>query len=246
MLAGATGGQVGLVGASRRWRIGILFVAFGRLIVANKELREARAELAAASPSPRSALRFARDLHDLLGHSLSVIALKARARRPRCCPTDPARGRRRSARSRASRATALAEVREAVSGYRRPTLAGELAGARMALEAAGHRRRRSTRAASRCRPRSRRCSPGPCARATTNVIRHSGARTAPIRILPGLAAASAEVVDDGRGARRPRDAGHGLPACASAPSGWAARSTPARARPAASACALSVPLGRAA
>ena len=86
-------------------------------------------------------LRFARDLHDLLGHSLSVIARQGRARR--------AAARSATRRAAAEHVTdvkdvarsALGEVREAVCGYRRPTLAGELAGARMALEAAGIERR---------------------------------------------------------------------------------------------------------
>jgi two-component system sensor histidine kinase DesK len=55
---------------------GLLFVALGRVLNANAQLRRARAELATRAVAEER-LRFGRDLHDLLGHSLSVIAIKA-------------------------------------------------------------------------------------------------------------------------------------------------------------------------
>src|SRR6202044_3692908 len=101
----------------------------------NDQLRAARAELAELAVAEERQ-RFARDLHDLLGHSLSVIALKAELA-GRLLPdrADEAAGEgaelERVARS------ALGEVRQAVSGYHQPKLDRELAGARMALTAAG-------------------------------------------------------------------------------------------------------------
>src|SRR5262249_16934340 len=55
--------------------IGVLMTAFGRVARANQELRATREELARSAVSEER-LRIARDLHDLLGHSLSLIALK--------------------------------------------------------------------------------------------------------------------------------------------------------------------------
>ena len=102
-------------------------------------------------------------------------------------------------------------MRQTVSGYRLPTLEGELAGARMALEAAGIEADLASERRSRFRPRPRRCSRGPCARARRTSSATATRVTASIRILPGLVAASAEVVDDGRGANGGRrDGGHGL------------------------------------
>ncbi len=129
----------------------------------NQQLSQARAELAQMAVAQERE-RFARDLHDLLGHSLSVIALKAELA-GRMLPPD-ARPRARDAAAtevaeleQVAR-TALGEVRDAVSGYRQPTLDGELAGARMALSAAGHRGRRPADAACRSTPPSRPSSPG--------------------------------------------------------------------------------------
>jgi two-component system sensor histidine kinase DesK len=111
----------------------------------------------------------------------------------------------------------LVEVREAVSGYRQPTLAAELAGARVALAAAGI-------AADVDAPSVAldAAVEGVLAWAVregaTNVIRHSGASRCTVRVAVGLAEASVEVEDDGRGvggAERPSAAapgggGHGV------------------------------------
>jgi two-component system sensor histidine kinase DesK len=195
-LAGATDAQVGSW-AVTTVAMGILFVAFGRLIVANMELREARAELAQRAVAEERE-RFSRDLHDLLGHSLSVIALKAELA-GRSLPDHPERAEREVRQIHGVAREALAEVRQTVSGYRLPTLEGELAGARMALEAAGIE---ADLASERIAlpPEAEAVLAWTVREGTTNVIRHSNARHASIRILPGLVAASAEVVDDGCGA----------------------------------------------
>ena len=81
-------------------------------------------------------MRFARDLHDLLGHSLSLIALKSELA-GRLVERDPARARAEMADVEEAARRALAEVRDAVSGYRTVSLAQALAEARSALSAAG-------------------------------------------------------------------------------------------------------------
>jgi two-component system sensor histidine kinase DesK len=96
--------------------------------------RRAQAQLAVAEER----LRFARDLHDVLGRNLSVVALKSDlaaqlARRGRAEAVDEMLEVRRIAQD------SLAEVREVVRGYRTADLAAELAGARALLSSAGVR-----------------------------------------------------------------------------------------------------------
>jgi two-component system, NarL family, sensor histidine kinase DesK len=78
--------------------------------------------------------RIARDLHDVLGHTLSVIVLKAELAR-RLMASDVPQNIQRATQEIAR--TALAEVREAIGGYRSQGLAAELAHARHTLDAAG-------------------------------------------------------------------------------------------------------------
>ena len=94
------------------------------LRVRNEELTEARAELARAAVAQERE-RFARDLHDLLGHTLSVIALKAELA-GRLLPGDPERAAAEVGEVEQVARQALSEVRDAVSGYRQPTLEGEI------------------------------------------------------------------------------------------------------------------------
>jgi two-component system sensor histidine kinase DesK len=187
--------------------IGVLFMALGGVIRANIELRQARAELAELAVAEER-LRFARDLHDLLGQSLSLIALKAQLA-GRLLPDKPEEAARHIADLQAVSREALGEVREAVGGYRSPTLAGELAGARMALEAAGIEARLETPEVA-LPPDVEAVLAWTVREGATNVIRHSGARHATIRIEPGLAAANAEISDDGPGAGGADGDGHGL------------------------------------
>lgn len=80
--------------------------------------------------------RIARDLHDVLGHTLSVIVLKAELA-GRLMERDPKRAAAEIADVESTARTALAEVREAIGGYRTKGLAAELAMARRTLDAAG-------------------------------------------------------------------------------------------------------------
>jgi two-component system, NarL family, sensor histidine kinase DesK len=149
-------------------------------------------------------LRFARDLHDLLGHDLSLIALKAELA-GKLLPgrTDAAATELEQIRELTR--NALAQVREAVDGYRQPTLPSELAGARVALEAAGialHVDARDEPLA----PEVESVLAWAVREGATNAIRHSGARRAEITLRPGML----EIADDGHGAPRPEPAGNGL------------------------------------
>ncbi|REE99640.1 sensor histidine kinase [Thermomonospora umbrina] len=96
--------------------------------------REAQSRLAVTEER----LRFARDLHDLLGHNLSLIAVKSELA-IRMTEADPARARAEMADVRQAARDALREVRAAVRGYRVVELDAELASVRAVLEAAGVR-----------------------------------------------------------------------------------------------------------
>jgi len=202
-IGGANGGTVVSYVASSAG-IGLLMVVMSDLRQRNHQLSQARAELAEMAVAQERE-RFARDLHDLLGHSLSVITLKAElaGRMLRDRPDDAAR---EVGELEQVARTALSEVREAVSGYRQPTLEGELAGARMALSAAG----------IEADVQQARVSLDPAVEAVlawtvregaTNVIRHSGARHCTLRITASLTDAGVEVIDDGGGGRDDRGGG---------------------------------------
>jgi two-component system sensor histidine kinase DesK len=106
-----------------------------QLIRITVELRQARATVAQLAANEER-LRLARDLHDLLGHSLSLITLKSELA-GRMLPDHPDKAAQQVADIEQVSRQALVDVREAVTGYRRPRLAVELAGTRSALTAAG-------------------------------------------------------------------------------------------------------------
>ncbi|MGO9904452.1 MAG: sensor histidine kinase [Solirubrobacteraceae bacterium] len=194
-IAGGNGGLVVSFVASTAG-IGMLMLLMGDLRMRNQELSEARAELAQMAVA-RERERFARDLHDLLGHSLSVITLKAElaGRMLNDRPFDAAR--EISELEQVAR-TALGEVRDAVSGYRQPTLDRELAGARMALSAAGieadvHE------AHVPLDPPVEAVLAWAVREGATNVIRHSRARHCTLQVTASLSDAGVEVIDDGVG-----------------------------------------------
>nr|MDQ3841501.1 sensor histidine kinase [Actinomycetota bacterium] len=183
--------------------IGIGMIGVSRLVVTVRELRTAREELARLAVAEER-LRFARDLHDLLGHSLSLITLKSELA-GRLLPTAPEKAATEVRDIEGVARRALREVREAVAGYRQPTLDGELEDAREMLEAAG----------ITCRIESK---VGVLPNATdavlawavregvTNVIRHSRARSCEIRVTRDGEEVRAEISDDGLGSSAERDA----------------------------------------
>ncbi len=111
-----------------------MFGFFG-VLRSNEALAEARSEVARLATENERA-RIARDLHDLLGHSLTTITVKA-ALAHRLAGVDSRRAAVEIAEVEELSRRALGEVRSAVSGYREVTLANELAAAREVLRAAG-------------------------------------------------------------------------------------------------------------
>lgn len=177
------------------------------LVSVNAELAEAREELARNAVAEER-LRFARDLHDLLGHSLSLIALKSELA-GRLAEADPARARAEMADVEAVARRALAEVRDAVSGYRQVSCAQALAEARAALSGAGIAVRLPTGVPSLPAPVD--AALGWVVReATTNVLRHSGARAVTVTLTDDGAEAVLTVADDGRGPAEDTGPGSGL------------------------------------
>jgi two-component system sensor histidine kinase DesK len=163
----------------------------------NLELVEAHQRNAAlAVENERS--RFARDLHDILGHSLTVITVKAELAQRLMEAGGPEATERARAEvadlERLSR-DALADVRRAVQGYRGLTLPGELVRARTALAAAGIDAT-IPGSAEDVPTELRELFAWAVREGVTNVVRHSRAAHCEIRLAP----ASVQVCDDGVGA----------------------------------------------
>jgi len=180
---------VGITGAS--------VILMNYLRRTNHALRVAREENARLAVEAER-LRFARDLHDLLGHDLARIALQSEVAEA-LVPTAPERAMAAMREVGGAARTALQEVRAAVAGYRQPALASELRGAGEILAAAG--------IAYTCE--GERVAAPPAVEAAlawavregvTNVVKHSRARRCTIRVTRDGGAIGITVSDDGDGA----------------------------------------------
>lgn len=176
-----------------------------------QELREARSELARSAVGEERQ-RFARDLHDVLGHSLQAVALRAEVAE-RFLDRDGGRVRKELAEIQRMARDSVRDVREVVRGYRATSLTAELDGMSAVLRAAG----------IRCEPPE--VSPalpahvheplGWVAReAATNVLRHSTATWCEISVRADGGGVRVEIVNDGAARRSAGDAGSGLPGLA--------------------------------
>ncbi|MCP2340312.1 sensor histidine kinase [Actinomadura rupiterrae] len=187
--------------------IGLFMFAFRHARTLVQQLREARAEttrLAAANER----LRIARDLHDLLGHSLSLIVLKSELAR-RMAPRDVDRAIAEVNDIESVAREALRDVRATISGYRRRDLTGELDGARAVLTAAGIEP--VVRTSGTPLPDEADSLFGWAVReAVTNVVRHSRARRCEIDVRREPDAAVLTVTDDGTATEASFAPGNGL------------------------------------
>jgi two-component system sensor histidine kinase DesK len=174
--------------------LGLDMIGVARMGSAIRELQSARRELARLAVIEERE-RLSRDLHDLLGQTLSMITLKSEL--AGCLiKEDPERcARELSEIERVSRKT-LREVREAVAGYRQPTLSSELEGVRQLLAAAGIE--------AQIEPINEVFPPAVDAalawvvrEGVTNVIRHSRARQCRIHLTTKNDVVMAEVLSDG-------------------------------------------------
>jgi two-component system sensor histidine kinase DesK len=143
--------------------------------------------------------RIGRDLHDLLGHTLSVVALKSELAR-KLIDRDIDAARAEIAEVERVARDSLAQVRNAVSGIRSTALSSELLAATALLEAQGLKVKCETENVKL--PHDRETVLALSLReAATNVGRHSGAKIVTIRLRKEAAAIVMEVADDGRGGR---------------------------------------------
>ncbi len=192
-----------VVGASN------LFIAQGKR--AEMKLRQAQEEnhqLAAVAERER----IARDLHDVLGHTLSVIVLKAELA-GRLMGRDNTRAASEIADVEKTARTALAEVREAIGGYRAKGLTAEVEQARQTLDAAGVRLV-CTEAPPLLRAREETVLALIVREAVTNIVRHARATECSMRFETAPdGSALLEVADNGRAgneAAKPIREGNGL------------------------------------
>jgi two-component system sensor histidine kinase DesK len=176
--------------------VGAMMIALGEAARTNRELREAREELARLAVSEERA-RIARDLHDLLGHTLSLIALKSDLA-ARLVERDPGRARTEMTDVQDVTRQALGEIRAAVHGYGRVAFADALEGARAALSAAGIDCRVEAPAAE-LPAEVESVLAWAVREATTNVVRHSSAHACAITLATGTGRVALQVEDDGSG-----------------------------------------------
>ena len=180
--------------------ISLMMAAFARTMAVINELRATQAELEAVT-AERERSRVARDIHDILGHSLTVITVKSELA-ARLMDADPERARSEIEDVETIARGALADVRATVSGVRGVTASGELAAVRRALAAAGVEAELPS--STDTVPAEHRELVGWVIReGVTNVIRHAGASRCRIRISEH----DVTIDDDGRGPAAPTGAG---------------------------------------
>lgn len=189
--------------------IGTLMAAFTRNLQTLSQLRRTQKELATVAVEEERN-RVARDMHDILGHSLSAIALKADLA-AKLSERDPAAASAEIHEVQTLARATLSDMRAVVSGYRQVRIASELASLRTLLPAAGITAHLPT-TTDEVPERNRELFGWALREAATNVIRHAGAENCWVTLAPGRIT----VEDDGIGpaARSPEAAGgtglHGL------------------------------------
>ena len=173
-------------------------ILFAQQRRADNKLRAALEDnIALASVAERE--RIARDLHDVLGHTLSVIVLKAELA-GRLVPIDAQRAAAEIADVERTARTALADVREAIGGYRARGLAAEIEAARLTFDAAGVQlvaESAPTEHAS-LSPQEETALALALREAVTNIVRHARATTCRLRFITESGHRRLVVEDDGQ------------------------------------------------
>jgi two-component system sensor histidine kinase DesK len=176
--------------------IGASNIHFAQRNRTNRKLLRAQGEIEhLAKVAERE--RIARDLHDVLGHTLSVIILKSELA-GKLMDRDPQRAGNEIREVEQISRQALSEVRDAIRGYRSRGLEAELAQAKSTLETAG--------VAVKCEtprvalPALQESVLSMAVReAVTNVVRHAHARNCILRLQQQNGSCHLEIEDDGRG-----------------------------------------------
>jgi len=176
--------------------VGASNIYFAQRNRANERLRKANEEIEhLAKVAERE--RIARDLHDVLGHTLSVIILKSELA-GKLIDRDPQRAKAEIADVEHTSRAALADVRSTIRGYRAHSLEAELKQARATLETAGVTTKTHLEEA-RLTPAQESVIALVVREAVTNVVRHAGARNCLLRLAPENGSCRIEIQDDGRG-----------------------------------------------
>jgi two-component system sensor histidine kinase DesK len=206
LIGGAAGLALGM-----EWFYYILSMVISALIGAitiqarARETGDARLRLAQEEVERLAKLaereRIARDLHDVLGHTLSVVVLKSELAQ-KLMTRDPAAALREVAEIERISRQGLSEVREAITGYRSSGLAAEIEHVRDTLTTAGIDTTIEARPVTLA-PAQETALSLVLREAATNVIRHSAATRCHIRFYAQDGSALMEVQDDGRGGDAP-------------------------------------------
>ena len=185
--------------------VGFAMIGLRRQFQLTAELARAREEVVQLAANEER-LRLARDMHDLTGQSLSMITLKSELA-ARLLGRLPASNDRDRVRDEIEQVAAvsrqtLRDIREAISGYRRPTLAVEVITARAALASAGIAARDDPDLmllSGTFDPDTEAALAWCLREAVTNVVRHSGAANCYISLRRRPGTISLTVRDDGTG-----------------------------------------------
>ena len=181
----------------------LVIIGGGNNFIAEQKRAQARLNAAQEENLALAALaereRIARDLHDVLGHTLSVIVLKAELS-GRLLAVDPARATDEIADVERIARSALAEVREAIGGYRSRGLAAEIETARRTLDAAGVSLslESDSSAAGSLSPQEETALSLALREAVTNIVRHAHASECRLRFVNEAGRRRLIVEDNGR------------------------------------------------
>jgi len=175
--------------------VGGVHLHVARFARAQREIRLARQEIERlVALNERD--RIARDLHDVLGHTLSLIGLKAQLAR-RTVSTEPGRADRELEDIEQTTRSTLRAVRRAIDGYR-PSLADEVRSARKMLDTAGIAASVGIDSLPMA-PAAAEALAWALREAVTNVARHSEATVCRLRLHEEQGMAVLSITDDGLG-----------------------------------------------
>src|SRR5947209_9594552 len=142
--------------------------------------------------------RIARDLHDVLGHTLSVITLKSELA-GKLMERDPERAAKEIREVEQISRQALSDVRDAIRGYRSEGLVAELARAKSTLETAGVNVQCDAATSMKLPAMQESVLSLAVREGVTNVVRHAQARTCRLRVEQQNGSCRLQIQDDGRG-----------------------------------------------
>ena len=179
------------------WVFGVYSAVYALLLGTGNTYAARQAFAAERATKIAERERIARDLHDVLGHTLSVIVLKSELA-GRLLERDPERARMEIADVERISREALAEVRQTISSYRQESLQAEFVRAKSTLETAGLVVESHTDKTS-LTPAQENVLALVLREAVTNVVRHAQAETCRLNLQNLNGVCRLEIQDDGRG-----------------------------------------------